>query len=84
MKKSEFQTHRTNILSKMLDNPNKYGIYPTSEAFNALDSLFDELKEKEKENYIKIFAAGVKCGQLHPEDDSYDNLLLSEAIKSLN
>jgi hypothetical protein len=45
MTKDEFVTARTKILSKMLDNPDQYGIYPTSVAFAELDDLFDQLSE---------------------------------------
>lgn len=40
MKLNEFQTQRTKIISNMLDNPDKYGIYPTTKCFEALDNLF--------------------------------------------
>jgi len=43
MTKDEFITERTRIISEMLDNPDKYGIYPTTKCFNALDKLFDEI-----------------------------------------
>jgi len=43
MTKDEFITRRTRIISEMLDNPDKYGIYPTTKCFEALDALFDEI-----------------------------------------
>lgn len=43
MDKATFVTRRTKIISAMLDNPDVYGIYPTSECFRALDNLFDEI-----------------------------------------
>lgn len=43
MTKEEFVKRRTEIISKMLDNPNDTGIYPTSVAFAELDDLYDEL-----------------------------------------
>jgi hypothetical protein len=36
----EFQTKRTVLLSEMLDNPDKLGIYQTTKFFNELDELF--------------------------------------------
>jgi len=39
---NEFQTERTRIISEMLDNPDKYGIYPTTKCFESLDKLFLE------------------------------------------
>lgn len=33
MTKEEFVKRRTEIISKMLDNPNNLGIYPTTKAF---------------------------------------------------
>ena len=43
MTKDEFITERTRIISEMLDNPNKYGIYPTTKCFNDLDALYDRI-----------------------------------------
>ena len=43
MTKEEFVKRRTEIISKMLDNPNNLGIYPTTKAFAELDDLFDQL-----------------------------------------
>lgn len=43
MTKETFINKRTEIISKMLDNPDKYGIYPTTAAFAELDDLFDQL-----------------------------------------
>ena len=43
MTKDEFITERTNIISEMLDNPDKCGIYPTTECFRKLDNLFDRI-----------------------------------------
>ena len=36
----KFQKRRTKIISKMLDNPDKHGIYPSSQAYKELDKLF--------------------------------------------
>lgn len=41
--KEEFVTARTKIISKMLDNPDKNGIFPTSVAFAELDDLYDQM-----------------------------------------
>jgi predicted house-cleaning noncanonical NTP pyrophosphatase (MazG superfamily) len=41
--KDEFITKCTRIISDMLDNPDKYGIYLTTKCFNELDALFDEI-----------------------------------------
>ena len=43
MTKEEFIDKRTKIISKMLDNPDESGIYPTTVAFAEFDDLFDEL-----------------------------------------
>ena len=43
MTREKFITERTRIISEMLDNPDKYGIYPTTKCFEQLDALFDEL-----------------------------------------
>ncbi len=44
----EFRTERTNIISRMLDNPDKYGIYPTTICFNALDRLYRRIVKENK------------------------------------
>jgi len=36
---------RTAIISEMLDNPDKYGIYPTTRCFEKLDELHYKLME---------------------------------------
>ena len=43
MKKEEFITERTRIISEMLDNPDENGIYPTTKCFVELDLLYDEI-----------------------------------------
>lgn len=43
MKKEKFITERTRIISEMLDNPDNYGIYPTTKCFEQLDELFDNV-----------------------------------------
>ena len=51
MSKEEFVSRITQIVSEMLDTPYKYGIYPTTKTFAALDALYDELahsKDKSK------------------------------------
>ncbi len=44
MSKLEFQKARTEIISKMLDNPDKYGLYPTTECYEALDELYEKMQ----------------------------------------
>ena len=48
MTKDNFITERTRIISEMLDNPDKYGIYPTTKCFEQLDELFDKIVADEK------------------------------------
>lgn len=43
MTKEEFIDQRTKIISKMLDNPDDYNIYPTTICFAELDDLYDKL-----------------------------------------
>lgn len=52
MNKLDFIKERTRIISEMLDNPDKYGIYPTTECFKQLDNLFDLIKEKPVEENL--------------------------------
>lgn len=49
MTKSEFITRRTIILSDLLDNPDRYGIYRTTEAYAKLDDLFDKMSPLKQE-----------------------------------
>lgn len=48
MTKEEFIKERTRIISQMLDNPNEYGIYPTTKCFKQLDKLFDQIVAEKK------------------------------------
>ena len=41
--RNEWKKKRTKIISKMLDNPNELGIYPTSVCYYELDTLFEEI-----------------------------------------
>jgi hypothetical protein len=43
MNKEDFIIKRTRIIGDMLDNPDKYDIYPTTKCFSELDNLFDEI-----------------------------------------
>jgi hypothetical protein len=54
MTKEEFITKRTKIISKMLDNPDEYGIYPTSDCFAELDDLYDELCPGSDKSWCQI------------------------------
>lgn len=36
----EFQKERTDAISEMFDNVDKYGIYPTTKFFNRIDSFW--------------------------------------------
>ena len=50
MTKEEFIKERTRIISEMLDNPDDYGIYPTTKCFEQLDELFDKITANRSEN----------------------------------
>ncbi len=54
----EFQTFRTKITSEMLDNPDHWGIYPTTKFYKALDdyirSLLSQVREHDREMFLKI------------------------------
>jgi hypothetical protein len=52
----EFQKERTDAISEMFDNVDKFGIYPTSEFFNRIDKFWLEkfnLKEEDLEDNKK-------------------------------
>lgn len=61
MTKNEFIDKRTKIISKMLDNPDECGIYPTTICFAELDDLFDELTR----NYKSDSERGASWAQIH-------------------
>ena len=48
----EFVIERTRIISEMLDNPDKYGIYPTTKCFQELDKLFYMIKIMELDRVV--------------------------------
>ena len=92
MNKQEFITKRTKIISAMLDNPDKNGIYPTTECFNALDALFDSLLARSEaikeasfnDGYNEGFADGKISESKNPELLKALNRLDSEAnIKAI-
>jgi len=43
MTKDEFIKERTRIISEMLDNPTRLGIFHTGRCFAELDDLFDKM-----------------------------------------
>src|ERR1035441_10549376 len=47
-----FKKKRTEIISKMLDNPDENGIYSTTECFDELDKLFSQLVKKECLDFV--------------------------------
>lgn len=47
MEKEEFVKERTRIISNMLDNPDRHGIYPTSNCFQEFDRLFERILAEE-------------------------------------
>lgn len=48
MNKETFVSERTKIISKMLDNPDNLGIYPTTICFAELDDLYDKITNYDK------------------------------------
>ncbi len=49
----EFVTERTRIISEMLDNPDEYGIYPTTKCYEELDKLFYIIRIMELEEVVR-------------------------------
>lgn len=43
------------IISAMLDNPDKYGIYPTTKCYDELEDLFSQQKQEIVEEIDKIY-----------------------------
>ena len=50
MSKEEFISERTRIISEMLDNPDSYGIYPTTKCFEQFDTLYDKIIADKNQN----------------------------------
>lgn len=64
--KNEWITVRTDIISKMLDNPDEYGIYPTTICFAELDDLYDQLTLNENEPMSEAQKLrGYKCQKIN-------------------
>ena len=45
---AKFQKERTDAISEMFDNPDKYGIYPTSKFFVRLDKSLEQALSSQK------------------------------------
>jgi len=63
-----FVSERTRIISKMLDNPNDAGIYPTTTAFAELDDLYDDMQ-----------SVGMLCGSKSDAQKCRDDRLVGES-----
>ena len=66
MKKEEFITERTRIISEMLDNPDEIGIYPTSKCFEELDALFDKVNQPIQSHAV-TFCAEIAYRLINPD-----------------
>lgn len=70
------------IISNMLDNPDKIGIYPTSDAYKQLEEYI------ESERALALgFAFGFCCASLDTEKDPREiecPAFLDDALKALN
>jgi len=75
MTKEEIQNKRTEIISSMLDNPNKIGIYPTTKCFEKLDKLIQELQREAFEAGRELIGAAL------PHTFTYDRF--EDYLKSL-
>ena len=87
---NEFQTERTRIISEMLDNPDKYGIYPTTKCFESLDKLFleSQLSEPDKElgewKLPTTYQLGRLIAELHTSNDPQAKLLIDHLKSKIN
>ncbi len=62
MTKEEFIIKRTEIISRMLDNPDNHGLYPTTTCFAELDDLYDKLVTNSEPSWPQLYRAGlVSC-----------------------
>lgn len=68
MNKEEFITERTRIISEMLDNPDEYGIYPTTKCFNDLDDLFDKISVETSQLLLKKLKELIELLDTEPDD----------------
>jgi hypothetical protein len=74
MTKEEFKIERTRIISKMFDNPDKYGIYSTTECFEQLDELYDGFitSQSSAEDINRWLAENIGEPDNSIEDHSYE------------
>ena len=59
--RKRFAKIRTDAVSEMLDSPDEYGIFPTTELFRTLDFALDQSIQR---TYSLAYQAGVKEGEL--------------------
>jgi len=57
--KENFISERTSIISEMLDNPDRYGIYPTTKCFAMFDDLFDKITKTNKLSWSQKYEFGL-------------------------
>ena len=81
MKKEQFIIERTRIISEMLDNPNSYGIYPTTKCFNELDALFDKVDGANTSHKLALNLAFVIPRFLYP---IFYRILKKDMVKQLS
>jgi hypothetical protein len=70
------------IISEMLDNPNKIGIYPTAKAYDELEQYIDKIRAESLG-----YAYGFCCALLEKGDDLRTlevPILLDQAIEDLS
>jgi hypothetical protein len=70
------------IISEMLDNPDKYGIYPTTKCYNEFESLLRSVRVQ-----ALSYAWSVACGYMEDCEDirEIDQAgFLEKALKQLN
>ena len=57
MSLEQFQKERTEIISRMLDNPGEHEIYPTGKCYYELDQLFCRILDSFAEHNKLVIAA---------------------------
>ena len=63
------------IVSHMLSNPDKHGIYPTSKCYEELYQFVVDQKEKERKSIIEIIDKMERCNDIGNQSYSYNEAL---------
>ena len=79
--KKEWTKFRTKALSEMFDNPDIYGIYPTTKFYEKIDKYFEQAILKEKREIEKLYEKRLR--DIKDLNKEYDQKLREETIEEI-